>query len=212
MIESSFFPILREAPLIEIIETFDMTLATVFFHTDNEVISREVDLLNDTIGSLFPNHQSSHFVLDGRILTFAFTLAYSGVVDGSHIYIREKKKKIQRVKPLKFVKNWAPPEALDLRTRPQWFQKHFGYVPSRVVMQQFIDNMTDPSLPVEVSRLRDLFFRKIEGTIDAHKRLMKIFLSPKSTDTEAPPSPAVVIQRAESPSTAELPVLWGNVA
>ena len=189
-----------------------MSHVTVFFHLKDEVLSREVDPLRETIGSLFPDMLSSQFTFNGRVLCCAFTLAYSGITDGSHIYIVEKQRKPRKKAPVKRAKYSAPIEAVDLRTRRDWFFKQFGFVPPPAVMQHLVDEMTDPGLTAEVARLRDLFFRKVEGTLGNHRRVMRIFANQKSPEEKVVSSSPVLPPPAESPSTAELPVLWSEIA
>lgn len=118
-------------------------------------------------------------VYNNSVLSTAFSFAFYGIDDGSHIKVyptpNEKEPKKSLVKR---------PPVFDRDGYRRMYEKVHG---KNYDEEQFVNSyrsFVNPELAREAAKLRDLFFERVEGTIKSHRRLIKNFFGVKESDDE----------------------------
>ncbi|OHT10698.1 hypothetical protein TRFO_04228 [Tritrichomonas foetus] len=140
----------------------------------------------------------------------AFTFKWFGIGDGTHIYVDEmdpnalqysipnNKKSNTRKCSIKQSKSKStskhsmkPGRSQEAPTRP----------PS------MLNNVN-----AENARIKDQFFRKVEGTVVCYRKIMKRFthMSANEQDCGNRPSPTIISESPDHPSTDSLPIFWND--
>jgi hypothetical protein len=187
-----------------------MSGVQVVFHVGEEVRTMIVDPNGETLMGLFPDSAEYRFVFDGQEISPAFSLGFSGIGEGSHVWLVRRQRRSAKATP-KWARRrfWAPPQLINRRLRAAWFRKMFKWVPSEEVMQKFVDEAADPTVARELAKVKDRFMQRVEGSVDCYRKVVLQFVRSTSKDTvQSENSDPMTFSRAEAPSTAELPVLW----
>ena len=158
-------------------------LIRLFVHEDGMHVKEIVVNRLDTINSLCPPDQRRCFLFNNSLLCSAFTFAFYGIPDGSHIftYIQTIQKRA---------------------TRARGKVKEF--------LQSKLKSTVNMEKHLEIAKLKDKFFSRIEGSYRVYQRVVNKF---DRSLSEASPSSDADGQRlnldgAREPSTNALPVLW----
>jgi hypothetical protein len=103
----------------------------------------------------------------------------------------------------------APFEGMDAKTCVEWFCKEMTRLSYR---DRGLAMPPDPSVALEGARLQDVLFRKIEGTGSLFRRVVSRFkrFDANAEEPTCENAPSEISPKAKSPSTSQLPILWGN--
>ncbi|OHS95556.1 hypothetical protein TRFO_10448 [Tritrichomonas foetus] len=148
------------------------------------------DLVNFSQSPSPPNSSNKSYLLyfNNKQIMPAFSLAFYGITDGSHVVVFDMSKLLP--KPQKRVKS---------------------------VSHKEIRKYNRKKLVNEASRLKDLFFRKVDGSYNSTKKLIirynQIVKNSKDEETNAKSESfdtqiTVFDDNATSPSTEMLPTFW----
>lgn len=184
-------------------------MVSLTLHTNQGSQTHELRLPgSSTVGSMSEDGQGV-FVFNGQVLINSFSLSYYGITDGSHVYkvdIKEPMKQVPAAKPKLYQ---VPSELMNPQTRMLHFEKYFGKPVDLAFTQEIVDEMNDPSLALEVSRIRDRYFGKIEGTIHCHRKVVRRFMqSHENTGVLTRPILNQTSSNQNAPSTDVLPEFW----
>lgn len=116
----------------------------------------------------------SKLVYKNFILCHAFTFAFYGICEGSHIYAVTKEQNEQdEQKTSKTKPNIVP--FLNKEHFIEFFEKKYG----SDGIDHYYNFCRKNSHALEVSKLKDQFYHKIEGTIKCHRKFINNFFQCK---------------------------------
>ncbi|KAH0793318.1 hypothetical protein GPJ56_002728 [Histomonas meleagridis] len=176
---------------------------------DKTTTAVSVDPLS-TISDLDCYQNDLLFVHNGNVLSPAFTFQFYQITSGDNIYVAKKATNPTKTIPIaRFTKYLTPSELLDPIKRKKHFKAVLGYVPDPEYMQFIVDNLTDPSLAIEASKIKDRFFQRVEGSYNLNQKVMSRFSSVQQKLIIPETKIDLKIGKAQSaPSTNQLPQLW----
>lgn len=164
----------------------------IILHNNGEQSIFKVRSL-DSISSIFkkfPETQPISFsklIYNNIILSYAFSFAFYGINEGSHIYAITNTQTMQDDSQPRGIKQDirnASPSVNKEQLRSVFMKKYGSYFN----VEEFECNyksFQNSSFASEIAKLKDRFYLKIEGTIKCHRRFIKNFFqnAEKSTTT-----------------------------
>lgn len=154
----------------------------IILHNNGEESKCKVRSL-DSIFSLFnklndsPSPSISKLIYKNFILCQAFSFAFYGINEGSHIYAITKPQK----DPNEIDNHKDQPKNNSILynfNREKFrgaFEKKYGKNYNEEEFENSYHCFKDPSISLEVSKLKDQFYHKIEGTIKCHRKFVNNF-------------------------------------
>ena len=155
----------------------------VFLHSDDQTVTEHCVNNLDAVKSIVPP-EGGRLIFNNAVLCDAFTFAFYGITDGSHIKVCIQRGNTRR--------NVTPPLNRD-------FQSRSGR--SSVIVGKHW----------EISKIKDRFFSRIEGNHRVYQRAVNRFMTRLSvredTSEAGSASQRLNLQSAVKPSTNALPIL-----
>lgn len=154
----------------------------VILHNDNKIIPLKVKIFDTirTIKNELAMNSPTLFIHNNLVLLSAFSFAFYGITEGSHIYSipAPEKEKISLCSVEK--KNSSPALAATTDSNGGKIQKFIQRCTSAKLDGDGFPlsgpQAIDPIFLRESAKLKDRMFQRIEGTIKLHRRFLRRFI------------------------------------
>lgn len=186
-------------------------------HSQDQVYEILVNEL-DSISTLLPNGNNDDSVeirymsQKGQVYLPSFSFKFYGITNNSVIHIEKRlKDKTHEIPTFISNKYRTPRDLLNPETRKKAFSKYFGFAPDREIMQNIVDEITDPLLRLENNRIKDNHFLTFEGNAKLMRLLtnrFKQFANQEQTTKHSFTCFELQPTSQDRPSTEALPILW----